>query len=67
MHGDPISFSFRSEVEELFTAFDVIEAFVSAVSEVIELVGGEEARYEGEGVVRGLPLSHCAGVSMLSG
>ena len=33
----------------MFAAFDVIDAFVSAVSEVMELVGGEEARYEGEG------------------
>jgi hypothetical protein len=32
------------EVEELFTAFDVIDTFVSAVQEVIELLGGEDTR-----------------------
>lgn len=38
-------YPFRSEVEELFAAFDSVQAFVLAVSEVMELTGGKETRY----------------------
>lgn len=31
-------------MEELFAAFGVIQVFVSAVSEVMELIGGKETR-----------------------